>query len=998
MIQISKFAGKYLNYDNEYKKLNKAQKEAVDTIDGPVMVVAGPGTGKTQILALRIGNILLKTDTKADGILCLTFTNSAVKAMRERLYKYIGNDASRVQILTFHKFSAQIIEEFYSVLSFDVAPKILEDAENVSICDQVLRENEWKHIRPRGDIGRHFKELKSLISLLKRERLSPEEFLQEIENEILKIKKDSENISTRGESKGKVKKEIIGKIESLERTKEIVDFYKLYEQKKREKNLMDYDDAIKYAVEITENSAEARAEIQEKYLYVLIDEHQDSSGAQNDLLKAIWQKTDRPNIFAVGDDRQLIYAFGGARMSHFEEFKTMFGQAKVIFLTDNYRSTQNILNTADALLSSLFSDKKLSATLKENHSLKLIECDYPRDEIIACGLEIKEKIKNKEIDINNCAILVPKNRQVVLAIRVLKDLGIKVASMQNLSLFETPEFETMLRIFKICANNYDAVSISETILDPIIKIPILVAHDYLYKKHGKDLDLHNMLSPQDDLFNKSEEIKNWAEKLKKIVLQSSLVDVYGLVQIIGDEILIKTAQNHEELLQRIEVIRSLLHLALSFSEKKNKGNKNSIAEYVSFIERLREYGEDVSLATFKSDEGVKVMTLHGSKGLEFDFVWIAHVDEGSLTKGKRKNFKLPESVAIKVEEKDELAVKRELYVAITRAKRFCTLSYSRFSYNGQSQELSKVVSDLSVANNIFKKSSFSETENKILSHDPKIYVVSKKEKISPDNVSEKLIKMVAQEYMEANVSVSLLNNFFECPWKWYFRNLLKLPEPKSESLEFGNAIHTAIDKILKLKNMPNDKEIEKISENDKNVFKIVTKWVKNRLEKISEKRENEKIISVCVKDFPHLNIYGKIDLIENLDAKNVRVTDFKTGSVRKKGEIEKKDTEGRMSSYLRQLAMYSYLLKQSPKWKVDVRESRLEFLEAKDEKEAFYDRVITQKEIDLLVEDIKDYDNLIKNGEWINRSCNYNSYGKNTECEYCKMAEIYIGPLSSQPR
>ena len=971
-------------FAEEYKKLNKAQKEAVDTIEGPVMVIAGPGTGKTQILALRIGNILEKTDTSADGILCLTFTNSAVRAMRDRLYKYIGNTASRIQILTFHKFSASIIDEFHSVLDFDIAPRVLEEAESISICDSILRENEWEHIRPRGDIGRHFKELKSLISLLKRERLSPDEFLKEIESEMSKIKKDPESISTRGESKGKMKKEFISKIESLERTKEIVDFYKLYEQKKREKNLMDHDDTIKYALEIMEGSDEARAEIQEKYLYILIDEHQDSSGAQNDLLKAIWQKTEKPNIFAVGDDRQLIYAFGGAKMSHFEEFKTMFGKSKTIFLTDNYRSTQKILNTADTLLSSSFSNEKLVATLKENHNLKLIECDYPRDEIIACGLEIKEKLKKEKIDLNDCAVLVPKNKQVVSAIRVLRDMDIKVASMQNLSLFETPEFETMLRVLKICINSNDAVSLSETILDRVVGIPILSAHEYLYKKHGKSINLQTMLSEQDDLFNKNGEIKSWAEKLKNIVLHSTSVDIYGLVQFIGDEILIKTAKEHEELIRRVEVVRSLLHLALSFSEK----NKNSLIEFVAFIDRLREYGEDVPLAMFKSDEGVKVMTLHGSKGLEFDFVWIAHLDENGVMKGKRRNFKLPESVALKIEEKDELAAKRELYVAITRTKRFCNLSYARFSYTGQNQELAKIISDLLISGDIFERSSFSETEDKILSDDPKTYVISKKEEKS-QNILEKLSEMVAQEYVNTNVSVSLLNNFFECPRKWYFRNLLRLPEPKSESLEFGSAVHEAIDKILKLKKIPDEKELEKIVENNKAILKIVSKWVKTRLSEISGKRENEKSISIKVKEFPHLNIYGKLDLVEELGKDSIRVTDFKTGNPRKKTEIEKMNEEGRMSDYMRQLVMYSYLLEQSRKQKINIQESRLEFLEAKDNKENFYSTVVKKEQIDLLLKDIKDYDSLVKKGEWINRPCNYNSYGKNTECEYCKMAEIY---------
>jgi len=981
----------------EYKKLNKAQKEAVDTTDGPVMVIAGPGTGKTQILALRIANILKKTDYGSSSILCLTFTNSAVQAMRERLQKYIGAEASRVEVLTFHRFAGQIIEEFYPVLDFILAPKVLEDAESVSICDSILREDEWEYLRPRGDIGRHFKELKSLISLLKRERLSPEEFMKEIEKEIVKIKKDPDSVSTRGESKGKMKKEFVGKIESLERTKEIVEFYKLYEEKKKELNLMDHDDTIKYALEIVENSENVRADIREKYLYVLVDEHQDSSGAQNALLKAIWQKEEKPNIFVVGDDRQLIYAFGGAKISHFEEFKTMFGKAKVLFLTDNYRSTQKILNTADSLLSSSFSKEKLVATLKEDHDLRLIECDYPRDEIIACGLILKEKLKDKklDLDINNCAILVPKNRQVVSAIRVLKDMGIKVASAQSLSLFENPEFETILRVLKICANGNDAVSLSEFLLDPITEIPILSAHEYLYEKHGKNINLTNMFSEQKGLFNKGGEIRTWAEKLKDFIQQSTKTDVYGLVQIIGDEVLIKSAKNHDELMQRIEVIRTLLHLALTFSEK----GKNSLADFIAFIERLREYGEDIPLAVFQSDEGVKVLTLHGSKGLEFDFVWIAHMDEKSLMKGKRRNFTLPESVAVKIEEKDELTAKRELYVAITRAKRFCTLSHSRFSYSGQAQEVARIISIL--PDGTFVKSSFIETENKILVHDPKTYVISEKQEMSKTTLKE-LIKIIKKEYLNANVSVSLLNNFFECPRKWYFRNLLRLPEPKSESLEFGNKVHSAIDKILsarggsafggKLTKIPSQKELEKICENNKKVLKVVANWVKNRLPEIEKKRENEKSVSIHAKEFPYLNIYGKLDLIEFLDKKNIRVTDFKTGGVKKKSEIEKLDEDPasggagvRMSNYMRQLAMYSFLIERSPKWKNDVSESRLEFLEAKEGKDAIYDTVINEDKINLLIEDIKEYDESIRKGDWPSRRCNYNSYGKNTECEYCAM-------------
>ena len=182
-------------FEKEYKKLNKAQKEAVDVIDGPVMVVAGPGTGKTQILALRVANILTKTDNKADSVLCLTFTNSGVKAMRERLRDYIGAEASKVHVSTFHSFGMNIIEKYFRVLDFLEMPKLMDEMDSVGICDAILHDNEWEYIRPRADISRYFNDLNSLISLLKRERINPEAFEDLIKKEIHNLESDTENIS-----------------------------------------------------------------------------------------------------------------------------------------------------------------------------------------------------------------------------------------------------------------------------------------------------------------------------------------------------------------------------------------------------------------------------------------------------------------------------------------------------------------------------------------------------------------------------------------------------------------------------------------------------------------------------------------------------------------------------------------------------------------------------------------------------------------------------------
>jgi DNA helicase-2/ATP-dependent DNA helicase PcrA len=983
----------------EYKKLNKAQKDAVDTIDGPVMVVAGPGTGKTQILALRIGKILLETDIKADSILCLTFTNSAVKAMRERLRKYIGAEASKVKVSTFHSFGMEMLEKYFMVLGLHEKPSLMDERDAISLYDDILHNNEWEYIRPRADASRYFKDLKSMVSFLKRERITPKNLESEIKQEIKNIKGDALNISARGENKGNLKKEAERRTESLERTMEAVKFYNLYEANKKERNLFDYDDILESLVFIAEESVEAKNYIKENFLYVLIDEHQDSSGIQNEFLSKIWGGEEKPNIFVVGDDRQLIYGFGGASLEYFENFKNAFGKAKLISLSENYRSTQRILDTAHNLLQSSIAEGKLKSNRKENDSLRLVEAYYPRDEIIFSALEIKDKIKNG-LDPNNIAILVPKNRQVVSTITVLKDMDLPVSGQDTLNFFDAAEALAFIRVLKIIANPSDGATLAASFFSVNSQISPESAHKFIRKNDMREFSLLNMPEVKKNLFKKviaSNEVSAWIGKLKSW-LSDSRLPIYSLIQKVGKEFLLDTSKNHKELMRRIEILRTVIHLVLLETEK----NPNlSLNEFLNFLDRVENYGEDIPLAVFSPNEGVKVLTLHGSKGLEFDYVWIAHMDERSFTGTRREGFVLPESIKERALKRDELALKRQLYVALTRARKFCTISYALRSYNGADQELAHIVADIS---GNFEKQSADETEKIILNHDKRAFV-EKKQKEEKNTDLAGLVKLVARDYEDRKVSVSLLNNFFECPWKWYFRNLLQLPEPKSESLEFGNIVHGSVDEVLKFAKKPSGDDLQKIISRQvkktgfgddrkqrelfKLALKIVSRWSDTRLVELSKKRENEQSISVADDRLPHLNIYGKIDLIEHLDEKNIRVTDFKTGNVRKKSEIERIDSEGRMSTYMRQLAMYSYLIWQSPKWKVYVGESRLEFLEAKKDADIFYNTIINKEQIDMIVKDITDYDNLLKTGEWVNRPCNYNSYGKNTECEYCKMAEIY---------
>ena len=461
-------------FENEYTQLNPAQKEAVDAIDGPVMVVAGPGTGKTQILALRIGNILKKTDIKAESILCLTFTNSSVKAMKERLSKYIGSEYSKVKVVTFHGFGMDIISKYYNVLGLDEEPKIMDEKDSIMLYDEILNNNDWLYLKPRSDTAKYFKDIKSLISILKKENINREDFEIEIQKEIERLQNDPASISSRGESKGELKKDILKKIEGVYRTLEVGRFYALYEQNKKVKNLFDYDDILENLNQIVEESDEVRNYIKENFLYVLVDEHQDSNGVQNKFLEKVWKGEDRPDIFVVGDDRQLIYGFSGASLEYFENFKNTFGKAELIYLVENYRSTENILNTAHTLLNSSITQEKLKSNTLENNPLSLVEAYYPRDEILFIGLDIKDKIE-KGIDPNQIAILVPKNRYVYSTISILKDMGINVAGMDKVNLFDTENALSFARVLKILAKPDDNASFAESFFDKSLanKAPML---------------------------------------------------------------------------------------------------------------------------------------------------------------------------------------------------------------------------------------------------------------------------------------------------------------------------------------------------------------------------------------------------------------------------------------------------------------------------------------------------------------------------------------------
>jgi RecB family exonuclease len=258
---------------------------------------------------------------------------------------------------------------------------------------------------------------------------------------------------------------------------------------------------------------------------------------------------------------------------------------------------------------------------------------------------------------------------------------------------------------------------------------------------------------------------------------------------------------------------------------------------------------------------------------------------------------------------------------------------------------------------------------------------------------------VKESYQERAVSVTLLNNFFECPWKWYFRNLLQLPEPENDSIRVGNVVHKSIEYVLGGASLKEARAfIDAVSLTEAHHNKaladrlaqqgsaIIEEWMETYPAALTEPYEIERSVTHRDPEIPELTFYGKIDLIEPLGNGSVRVTDWKTGSAKTKADLERTDEEGRMSGLLRQLAMYSYLLSGATHESLMVAESQLVFVEHG----VTLGRVIEREEIDRLKKDLVDYRNALENGEWINRPCCARVYGED-KCEYCALASRFSG-------
>ncbi|MDE3124897.1 MAG: ATP-dependent helicase, partial [Bacteroidota bacterium] len=824
------------NFKKIYDQLNEEQKKAVDKIEGPVMVIAGPGTGKTQILSARIGKILLETDTLPENILCLTYTDAGVVAMRKRLMSFIGPDAYKVNIYTFHAFCNDIIQENLSLFEKNVLDPI-SDLELTALLKQLIDTFPKNHPlkRYRGDVYFEIENLQKLFSIMKREGWTPEYILSAIDTYLNDLPNREEFIYKRKTGRnnpGDLKeKQIQEEKDKMEKLCAAVKEFDRFQVMMKQNNRYDFDDMIKWVIQAFEQNPGLLLKYQEKFLYILVDEYQDTSGTQNKLVQLLINYWEDPNIFVVGDDDQSIYRFQGANIENMLTFAQQYQNSlERIVLTKNYRSIQPILNTAKSLIDRNEGrlvkqvkglSKELSAAnphISEMKQLPVVqEYENQQAEMIGITLQI-ERLLQQGIAPGKIAVIYKEHKFGEELAKYCALKNIPVFTKKHVNIFTIPLAKKILFLLEYIAAEHDTPYGGDEMLFeilhfnwfqiPPIEIATLTVEVADLKYTTKKTSIRKLLydkanAPAKDLFTESlhpalKKVSFIIEKLIAAVPNVTLQHLFEMV--ISETGIIQHIMQQPDKFYALQVITALFDFV---KEETHRNPFLSLTEFVSLIQLMQ--SEKISLPLVQvngNDKGVNFLTAHGSKGLEFTYVFFAGCNAPFWEKKRKQSdgYSFPDTLftsAPKHNEEEEL--RRLFYVALTRAEQYLIVSYATYKSDGKLLEPSMFIAEMMEHNSVTieKKTLDAATiaDFQVLSFAN--IIAPEIDKLETDVINRLLEKFV--------MNVTALNNYLKCPLEFYFKNLIRIPSPKNESTEFGSAVHYALEKLFKkMKEDPNN--------------------------------------------------------------------------------------------------------------------------------------------------------------------------------------------------
>lgn len=996
-------------FTEAYQQLNEQQRKAVDTIEGPVMVIAGPGTGKTQILAARIGKILLDTDVLPENILCLTYTDAGTIAMRRRLQQFIGADAYKVNIYTFHAFCNDVIQDNLSLFEKNALDPISE-LESIqlfkTLIDQFPKNHPLK--RYRGDVYFEINNLRNLFSSMKREGWSPEFINQRIEEYIKSLDTKEEFIYKTDRAgkwkKGDRKPAYQEELDRMDKLRAAVHEFEVYQQIMRKQNRYDFDDMINWVIKAFEENPNLLAEYQEKFQYILVDEYQDTSGTQNRLVQLLINFWEKPNVFVVGDDDQSIYRFQGANVENMLEFANSYSKdLMTVVLTNNYRSIQSILDISKTLINrneerlvkqiNGLSKELLAANSKINHLThhpQIIEYNSVKDEMADITNKVKQLV-NDGVSPGRIAVIYKENKYGEELTGYFRLKGVPLYSKRSINILEQPFAKKIIQILRYLNAEHDIPYGGDEMLFEILhydfyKIPPIeiakLTVEANQKKYSEEQSsLRKLLSEKankapKDLFDTG--IHQGLKNVSK-VLEQLIADVPNItLQQLFDNI-IRTAGVLPYIMQSNEKIQLMQLLTALFDFIKTETARNptlNLSGLIEILDLMEKEGLPLPMIQLSgSEKGVNLLTAHGSKGLEYEYVFFAGVTASSWEK-KRKpggGYKLPDTMfssltgVSAVREQEEL--RRLFYVALTRAEKHLFISYARLKEDGKEMEPSMFIAEIQEQHQLpVEKITLNEDEMlqfqllQFTAQAPEI------EKAEEDFISNLLDKFV--------MNVTALNSYLKCPLGFYYQNLIRIPSGKNEATEFGSAVHHALEKLFR-KMQEGGKETfppkqEMIADFNWYMHRHRENFTKEAFDRRMEYGDEilsnyyDKYIStwnkvvavernirgVLVAGVP---LKGKLDKLE-FTGKDINVVDYKSGDIDKalpklKGPNDKEPNGG---DYWRQAVFYKLLIDNYEQKDWRVVSTEFDFVEPDKKKNYRKEKiVITPADITTVTEQIK---------------------------------------------
>ncbi|MBU2595740.1 ATP-dependent helicase [Patescibacteria group bacterium] len=749
---------------NLLKRLNPEQKKAVTYSDGPLLIIAGAGTGKTKVITTRIAYLIEKGLAKPNEILALTFTDKAAQEMEERVDLLLPIGVVETYISTFHSFADEILRQNAVLFGLDPDFKILKKSEQILFFRDNLYKFKLRELRPPTNPTKFIETILRIISRAKDENISAQEYLAWAK----KTKNDKIQL-------------------------EIAKTYQTYQELLQKHNYLDFGDLIFRLLSKLKKYPEVLYQLKTQFKYILVDEFQDTNYIQNELVKIIAAAGN--NITVVADDDQSIYRFRGAAISNVLNFKKDYPQAKTIVLSKNYRSTQLILDTSynfiqhnnpDRLEISNKINKRLIAQTKKRGRVEFLYFDSEASETNKIAEIIKKKVKNKSTQFKDIAILVRANSYAESFIKTLNLNDIPSQFSGDKNLYRRPEIQLLLNFLRLMTTNHDNLALYHLALSSIYNLDIndlIELNDFCRRKNCalyavmSQIDENNLsISPES-----KEKVRMIIKDIKKYrELSKKRLPGEVLYQFLNDKDVIKELRLNSDTPENEIKIRNISFFFDHLNSFQRIVKAPTIMHLIEYIDTILDSGTAPEERERDPDiNAVNVMTAHAAKGLEFKIVFISSLIDGRFPSTRRgENLDLPDKFIKEILPQGDWHIEEErrlFYVGMTRAKEELYLTCASMPSPFIAEALGKRV--------------ITETQKQTIKKIEQI-------ELYREEKSHKIKKRFGDSLY---LSYSQLDDYLTCPYKYENSSIIRVPVMQHFAAAFGSSLHRAVAQFYRAK-------------------------------------------------------------------------------------------------------------------------------------------------------------------------------------------------------